>query len=136
MGNPCIFCKIIRGEIPSHKIYEDENYFAFLDIHPISPGHTLVVPKRHSIDLLHAPIEDRRGLLDVVVKIVPAILKVVHAHAFNVGINTGKDSGQIVFHTHVHIIPRKLKDGLSDWRNTPQTSEELSQIAHKIRRQL
>lgn len=129
----CIFCKIIQGELPSHKIYEDENYFAFLDIHPISPGHTLVIPKHHAQDILHSSPEDRKGLLEVVAKITPSILKAVGVHAFNTGINTGRDSGQIIFHTHVHIIPRKAKDGLSDWKNVSQTHEELSSIAQRIR---
>lgn len=129
----CIFCKIIQGDLPSHKVYEDENYFAFLDIHPISTGHTLVVPKHHAQDILHSSPEDRKGLLEVVAKIAPSILKAVNVHAFNTGINTGKDSGQIIFHTHVHIIPRKAKDGLSDWKNVSQTHEELSSIAERIR---
>lgn len=129
----CIFCKIIQGELPSHKVYEDEHYFAFLDIHPISPGHTLVIPKNHAQDLLKSTPEDRMGLLEVVARIAPAILSSVEMRGFNVGINTGRDSGQIIFHTHVHIIPRKMKDGLSDWKNTPHSSEELSSIAERIR---
>ncbi len=133
MDSSCIFCKIIRGDLPSHKVYEDDHYFAFLDIHPISPGHTLVIPKNHAPDLLHTSPEDRKGLLEVVTRIAPAILKSVNAPAFNIGINTGKDSGQIIFHTHVHIIPRKAKDGLSDWKNVSQSHEELSSIAERIR---
>lgn len=129
----CVFCKIIKGELPSQKIYEDENYFAFLDIHPISPGHSLIIPKHHAQDLLHSTSDDRKGLLEVVHKIAPSILKAVDAKAFNVGINVGKDAGQVVFHTHLHLIPRKAMDGLSDWKNISQTHDELSQIAARIR---
>ncbi|MFH0970132.1 MAG: HIT family protein [Candidatus Diapherotrites archaeon] len=136
MDTTCVFCKIIRGEIPSHKIYEDEHYFAFLDIHPISLGHTLIIPKKHSPDFVHATSEDRKGLLEIAAKITPSILKEVHSPAFNIGINTGKESGQIIFHTHMHIIPRKEKDGLSSWKNTAITDEKLSITAQRIRENL
>jgi histidine triad (HIT) family protein len=129
----CIFCKIVKGELPSHKVYEDEHYYAFLDIHPISPGHTLIVPRNHAPDMLHSTPTDRKGLLEIVHRIAPSILKAVNAKAFNVGINVGADAGQIVFHTHVHLIPRKSMDGLSDWKNISQTHEELSQIAERVR---
>lgn len=132
----CIFCQIIEGKIPSHKIYEDKNYFAFLDIHPISAGHTLLVPKNHSPDFVHAEKKDLDGLLRIAAKIAPLILEKVHATGFNIGMNTGKDSGQEVFHTHLHIIPRKRGDGLKSWGMgvTGQASqEELAQLAAKIR---
>ena len=129
----CIFCKIIAGEIPCHRIYEDENYLAFLDISPISPGHSLVIPKNHSTDLLHARAQDRSGLLEIVAMVAPKILRVVGASAFNIGINTGKDSGQVVFHTHVHIIPRSPKDGLKSWENNPNKAADLEKLSQKIR---
>ncbi|MBM3282143.1 MAG: HIT family protein [Candidatus Diapherotrites archaeon] len=132
----CIFCKIIAGEIPSHKIYEDKNYLAFLDIHPISRGHTLVIPKNHSTDLLHATPNERKGLLEIVAKIAPAIMKSVGAKGFNVGINTGKESGQDVFHTHVHIIPRSTRDGLKSWENMPSKTHDLAEIARNIAQNL
>ncbi|QQR92142.1 MAG: HIT family protein [Candidatus Iainarchaeum archaeon] len=111
----CIFCKIINKEIPADILYEDAHYLCFLDIHPISPGHALVIPKNHSRDILDAAPKDREGLLAVVAKVAPAILKGVHATAFNIGINTGKPAGQVVFHTHIHIIPRQDEDGLKSW---------------------
>lgn len=129
----CIFCKIIAGEIPSHQIYEDKKYLAFLDIQPISRGHTLVIPKNHSTDLLHATPSERKGLLEVVAKIAPAIMEGAGASAFNVGINTGKDAGQIVFHTHVHIIPRSTRDGLKSWGSTPGQGHDLAELSQKIR---
>ena len=137
--NPlCIFCKIIAGEIPSHNVYEDKKYLAFLDIQPISPGHVLVVPKNHSQDLLQADADERKGLLEIVSKITPAILRATGASGFNVGVNTGKDAGQLVMHTHVHVIPRCAGDGLRSWgthakeKNSPSESE-LHEIAEKIR---
>ena len=135
-NSSCIFCKIVAGEIPCHKIYEDEKYLTFLDISPISPGHSLVIPKNHSPDLLHANSSDRSGLLEIVAKVAPGILRAVGASAFNIGINTGKDSGQIVLHTHVHIIPRKPNDGMKSWENIPSKPVDLDKIAQKIRASL
>ena len=132
----CIFCQIVQGSIPAHILYSDDHYLALLDIHPLSPGHTLVIPKNHSSDLLDALPKDRMGLLEVVAKIAPAILKGVGAPAFNVGINNGRESGQVVFHTHVHIIPRKKGDGLSDWEGKGSLPEELSHTAEGIRSHL
>lgn len=134
----CIFCKIISGDIPSHHVYEDKKYLAFLDIQPISPGHVLVVPKNHSNDLLEANADDLKGLLEIVAKITPAILRATGASGFNVGVNTGKDAGQLVMHTHIHIIPRRAGDGLRSWgthakeKNSPSESE-LAEISGKIR---
>ncbi len=133
MEKDCIFCQIVSGKIPCHKIYEDEKYLAFLDINPITPGHALVVPKNHSSDMLHCSPEDRKELLETVAKIVPAILKATQTTAFNVGINTGRESGQIVFHTHGHIIPRKVGDGLKTWEGKTPSQTDLGQLAQKIR---
>lgn len=130
----CIFCKIVKGEIPSYRVYEDPNYVAFLDIHPVSLGHTLVIPKNHAKDMLHSSPQDRDGLIEVVAKIAPRIMKSVGAMGFNTGINTGKDSGQVIFHTHLHIIPRRSNDGLLEWKNADVSNGELSNLAEKIRR--
>lgn len=101
----CLFCKILAGDIPAKKVYEDDVAFAFLDISPWQEGHTLVVPKRHSTDVL----EDD----DVLAEIGPAVARVgrllkekLGAAACNVLANAGAVSGQEVFHTHVHVIPR------------------------------
>lgn len=101
----CLFCKIIAGEIPSTRIHEDEHAVAFLDIAPWQEGHSLVVPKRHSTDVL----EDDR----VLEEIAPAVATVgrmlkerLGATAVNVVSNAGADAGQEVFHTHVHVVPR------------------------------
>ncbi len=130
----CTFCKIIKGELPSYRVYEDPKYLAFLDINPVSLGHVLVIPKNHAKDMLHSTPHDRDGLIEVVAKIAPQIMKAVGAMGFNIGINTGKDAGQIIFHTHLHIIPRRSNDGLSEWKNIDVTKGELSNLAEKIRR--
>lgn len=136
MKENCIFCQIISGKIPSHKIYEDERFLAFLDIQPVSLGHTLVIPKHHAEDVLHASPEDRAGLLEIMSKIAPPILAGVRATGFNIGINTGKDAGQVVFHTHLHIIPRFPQDGLKSWGTSVHTKPDLGAIAQKIREKI
>jgi histidine triad (HIT) family protein len=103
----CLFCAIIAGEIPCHKVYEDEHTFAFLDIGPVSEGHTLVVPKVHAADLGSGSIEAAQQLVATVYRIAPAILKAVGADGYNLGMNHGETAGQDVMHTHMHIMPRK-----------------------------
>lgn len=101
----CIFCKIVSGEIPSRKIYEDDAAFVFLDASPWQVGHALVVPKEHSADALEHP--------EILTRIAPAVAEVgrlakerLGASAVNLLSNVGADAGQEVFHTHIHIIPR------------------------------
>jgi histidine triad (HIT) family protein len=136
MDPTCIFCKIIAKEIPASIVYEDAHFVCFMDIHPIAPGHTLVVPRNHSTDLLHMASKDRKELLDVVSNVAPAIMKAVGAHGFNLGFNTGKAAGQAVFHTHAHIIPRREKDGLSDWPSAEKIPTGLDQLAKKIKQNM
>ncbi|OGY92497.1 MAG: hypothetical protein A3H70_04610 [Candidatus Komeilibacteria bacterium RIFCSPLOWO2_02_FULL_48_11] len=132
----CIFCKIVSGEIPSHKVYEDEAVLAFLDIHPINPGHTLVIPKEHHNDLLDTPPELQAKLIQVIGKIAPAVLKAVGALAFNLGVNNGREAGQIIFHTHFHIMPRFSNDGHKLWHGKSLGQEELSKISQTIQKHL
>lgn len=101
----CLFCRIVAGEIPSKKVYEDEHAVAFLDISPWQTGHTLVVPKRHTVDAL----EDETVLGEIahaVVTVANLLKERLGASAVNLLSNAGADSGQEVFHTHVHVIPR------------------------------
>ena len=107
----CLFCRIIAGEIPCAKVYEDEDVFAFLDINPLAPGHTLVLPKRHSANILELPDEDDAALLSAIRKIGRAIMDACGAEGFHVLQNNFPAAGQTVFHTHFHLIPRKEGDG-------------------------
>jgi histidine triad (HIT) family protein len=121
----CIFCKIIDGKIPCAKIYEDEKVFAFLDISPVNLGHTLIVPKNHSRNLLEDSEEDLGSLMKSAKKIGKAIMIAMKADGFNLESNIEKAAGQAVFHTHFHIIPRFYTDGLRHW---PQGKYEDGQI--------
>lgn len=107
-----IFSKIIAGELPCFKVYEDEHVLAFLDINPIQPGHTLVVPKIASKNALDADPEDLARLITVGQRLAKAIMEAVGCDGVNFLINNGEAAGQVVFHTHLHIIPRFNDDGV------------------------
>lgn len=110
--NDCIFCKIVSGEIPCKKIYEDEAVLAFLDIRPVSDGHTLVVPKVHFEKLHQCPPEVLSKVSSCVGKIVQAVIGAMGAAGYNVLCNNGRVAGQLVDHVHFHIIPRNEGDGV------------------------
>jgi len=107
----CIICKILKGEMPSHAVYEDEHILAFLDIFPHTKGHTLVVPKKHGETVFDLDPHMREVLMSGVQKTMERIDSVLHPDGYNVGWNHGKDAGQVVPHLHVHIMPRWKGDG-------------------------
>lgn len=108
----CIFCKIIAGEVPCHRVYEDERVLAFLDIGPLARGHTLVVPRRHAVTLDELSADEAAGLFRVVPMLGRAVSRAVGAAGWNVLQNNGQAAGQAVDHVHVHLIPRREADGL------------------------
>jgi len=128
----CIFCKIVKGEIPSVKIYEDDKVFAFLDIMPINSGHALVISKEHFQNLNETPDEVLQAIIMAVKKLSTAVMKSVEAQAFNLGVNTGKDAGQVVEHVHFHIIPRLADDGHQLWQGGSYKEGEMEEIAQNI----
>ncbi len=132
----CIFCRIAKGDIPAQKVYEDNEVMAILDISPTSPGHTLVIPKRHSENLTEMGERDIQSVFTTVKKIAPAILVAMEADGFNVGMNNYPAAGQTVMHSHVHIIPRKAGDGLIMWPHSKYLEGEIGRIAEKIRRSI
>lgn len=111
----CLFCKIIAGEIPCSRVYEDDGILAFLDINPISRGHTLVLPKGHYPTLFEFPASEGTKLLHALKLVAGAVMKECGAGGVNCIQNNFKAAGQMVFHTHWHIIPRFDQDGLPDW---------------------
>ena len=102
----CIFCKIVKGKIPSMKVYEDKYAIAFLDINPVNPGHTLIVPKNHYTTLMDLPVTLAQHLTMVLWKIMQAVKQEIKPAGFNVINNNGKQAGQLVPHYHIHVIPR------------------------------
>lgn len=132
----CLFCKIIAGEIPAAKVYEDEHTFAFLDIKPVNPGHTLVVPKAHAVGIADASDDALVAVMRAVKKIAPGILGAVGADGYNIGVNQGSVAGQLVMHLHVHVMPRFPNDGHKLWHGTEASTEDRLALAEKIRANL
>lgn len=130
----CIFCKIVKGEIPSNKIYEDNDFLAFLDIAPVNPGHALVIPKKHYKNIEEIPEDLLAGLILVVKKIGLGIKNGLPAEGYNIGLNNDPVSGQAVPHIHFHIIPRKNDDGLRLWPQKDYLSGQATLISEKIRK--
>ncbi len=131
-----IFSKIIRKEIPAEIIYEDDRVIVFLDIFPTNPGHTLIVPKEEVENLMATSDAALAHILSVAKKIAPAILKTVGATDFNFISNNGPDAGQVIFHTHFHLIPRFKDDGYKMWGHKNVTTEELKALGEKIKKNL
>ncbi len=129
----CIFCKIAAGDIQAAKVYEDAEVVAFLDQHPTQPGHTLVIPKAHYDRLDTTPPELVAKLFQVVRALAPGVTQAMAAQGFNVSVNTGLAAGQIIFHTHVHIVPRTKGDGLLPWGHRDYQGSEQEETAKKIR---
>lgn len=112
MSEGCIFCKIVAGEIPSTKVYEDESVLAFLDIGPLSEGHTLLIPKEHVSRLDELSAEACCSLARRLPALGRAVAAAVDAEGYNVLNNNGRAAGQLVDHVHFHIIPRRQGDGV------------------------
>lgn len=108
----CIFCKISAGELPSFKIYEDDDFLAFMDIAPLALGHTLIIPKLHCRNALDTPPEIASKFYPVIVKVANAVKKGYNAEGINIMQFNEPSAGQEVFHSHVHIVPRYENDNL------------------------
>ena len=108
----CIFCKIVNGEIETSKVYEDKNFIGILDENPKAEGHTLIIPKKHFRNLLDMPNTLGNEMLEAIKKVSLKLIDEGKAEGINVISNNEAVAGQIIFHTHIHIIPRKKNDGL------------------------
>ncbi|GIN37978.1 HIT family protein [Heyndrickxia oleronia] len=132
----CIFCKIVNGEIPSAKIYEDEHVMAFIDISQVTKGHTLIIPKIHKENIFELTPEIASHLFEVVPKIANALKKEFNPIGMNLVNNNGEQAGQTVFHFHLHLIPRYGKgDGFGAvWKNNQSeyTQEDYTKMAMAI----
>ncbi|HDH31659.1 MAG TPA: HIT family protein [Candidatus Wolfebacteria bacterium] len=107
---PCLFCKIINKEIQADLIYNDDDTIGILDIHPVAPGHTMIIPKFHSENILDLPDDKIGAVFSAVKKITEILDKSLNPDGFTIGINHGRVSGQAVDHLHIHIIPRFKND--------------------------
>ncbi|MBI4177646.1 MAG: HIT family protein [Candidatus Aenigmarchaeota archaeon] len=129
----CIFCKIVAGEIPSKKIYEDETTIAFLDIYPANPGHTLVVAKDHFSTILGIPEDNLYNLSKVLKKVASSIRESMNAEGLNILQFNGSVAGQTIPHLHFHLIPRSKDDGLGfAWPHRQLPEEEMEATRKKL----
>ncbi|MDD5749554.1 MAG: HIT family protein [Patescibacteria group bacterium] len=128
----CIFCKIIKKELPSYKVYEDENTLAFLDIAPVNHGHSLVVPKEHYQHIEEIPPELLAKVILVVQKVGQSIKKNL-ASGYNLQLNNDSVAGQVVPHLHFHVIPRHEGDGLKLWSQAEYPEGKAEEVLNKIK---
>jgi len=133
----CIFCKMVAGQIPVTKIYEDQVILAFLDIGPVSDGHTLVIPRKHFEKLHDCPEELLAQVGSRLGKVAKAVAAGMNSQGYNVLCNNGRAAGQLVEHLHFHIIPRNSGDGVFDrWPAYEYEQGKIEVIAAKIRENL
>ncbi len=130
----CIFCQIVAGEIPAQIVAQDERTLAFLDIAPATRGHTLVIPRRHSTDLLDTDPEDLQAVIVAAQAIARRVMERLGADGVNLLNSNRRAAWQTVFHLHVHVIPRYEHDPLKlPWIPQPGDSEEIAQTAQALR---
>lgn len=129
----CLFCKIISGDVPSHKVYEDDNVLAFLDIAPVNYGHVIVIPKKHYANLEEISDKELSQVMEVVKKIGKSLKDNLEVSGYNICENNDPVAGQVVPHVHFHVIPRKEGDGLELWPQGRYGDGEAEEIAKKIK---
>jgi len=133
----CVFCKMVAGQIPVTRIYEDEVVLSFLDIGPISDGHTLVIPKQHFEKLHDCPSELLARVCSRLGKVARAVAAAMSSDGYNILCNNGRAAGQLVDHVHFHIVPRHHGDGLFDrWPAYKYQEGIIEEIAARIRENL
>ena len=133
----CIFCKIVRKQAPASIIYEDETVMAFLDIRPLNEGHTLVIPKKHYVNVFDIPEDQLSKVHKVAKQVSIAIKKATNADGISIIQQNGKAAGQDIFHIHVHVVPRFEGQKLPSFSNLQEVERaKLDDMAKKIKQQL
>jgi histidine triad (HIT) family protein len=134
----CIFCRIAGGEAPASMVYEDADIMAFLDLHPVHAGHTLVAPRAHAVDVRDCAPALAARLFEVSARLAPVVVRATNADGFNIWTAAGRAAGQTVFHVHLHILPRFSGDefGLRLPKGGPPVAarSDLDAVAERIRR--
>ena len=129
----CIFCKIAAGEIPSRKLYEDEDFVVILDLNPTSKGHALIIPKEHYANLYEIDEEVAAKAMKLAKKMALKMTDVLGCDGFNLLQNNGESAGQTIFHFHMHLIPRYVNDGQKIlWTPGESAPEELEEVRRTI----
>ncbi len=131
----CIFCKIAEGKIPAAKVYEDKTVIGFLDIMPANQGHCLIIPKKHYEMLIDIPDNDLSKIMIAAKKIAKALSLATANEGYNIVMNNGKVAGQVVFHSHLHVIPRFKDDGHNiKWEHMHYQGNQMHEMAEKIKK--
>jgi len=132
----CIFCKIVEEGIPSHKVLENDKVLAFFDILPISPGHTIVIPKRHVSDVEDLTSEEFFAMAAAVKKIGKAVMDGLGVKGYSVFLDNKSAANQHVPHTHFHVVPRAEGDGLERWPQSGYGEGEAEECLKRIKTNL
>ena len=133
----CIFCKIVNDEIPSNKVYEDDEILSFMDINPNNKGHCLVITKKHYETIIDIPENELKELILIVQKVSKSVEDATSCHGYNIVMNNKKASGQLVPHVHFHIIPRFENDNVArDWKTTKYNENEIEEYANAIKKKI
>lgn len=134
MEKDCIFCKIANGEIPSHTLYEDENFRVIFDLGPATRGHALILVKKHAENVYEIDDETASKVFVLAKKMAGIMTEVFNCDGFNIVQNNGKCAGQSVFHFHMHLIPRYIDDNaIKFWKAKETSEEELAELENKIK---
>lgn len=134
LDKDCIFCKIVRGEIPSFKVFEDDRTLAFMDINPINPGHVLIVPKHHAPNIFETPDDWLAASMVTTRRVARGVETALKPHGMNIVQANGPGAAQSVFHLHIHVVPRAKDDGIKmNWGIRPGNMDEIKAIAEKIK---
>ena len=130
----CIFCKIVAGEIPSFKLYEDGETVAFMDINPVHDGHCLVIPKRHYPTVFDVAPDAFAAAARTAIKVAKAVNAAIKPDGLNLIQSNGPGAAQSVQHFHLHVLPRRMRDGLAiNWGLKPGDSARIAEVAERIR---
>ena len=133
--NECLFCKIVKKEIPAEVVGENESALAFLDIHPHAPGHTVVIPKDHRETLIDLSEQETASFFSLVKTLDKMLVRALHAGGMTIGVNQGEVGGQVVEHFHLHLMPRFMGDGGTSVhavvKNPPK--EAIAELGERIR---
>ena len=129
----CIFCKLANGEIPTNKIFEDEDFTVILDASPATKGHALILPKEHFKNLYELDDEVGQRIIPLAKKAAAHMTETLHCDGFNLVQNNNEVAGQTVFHFHMHLIPR-YEDGqrMLEWPHESFSEEEMKELATKL----
>lgn len=129
----CIFCKIVRQEAPSWKVYEDELTYAFFDINPVNPYHTLVIPKAHFVNLFDTPPETAQAVMNTAKRVIDLYAARLGMQNFQLISCAGEAAQQDVFHLHVHIVPRQFGDGQDVvWQVHPEMRPQFDDLLARL----